>query len=286
MAGFPLTAWAVRHPLGQDADALLDALARGHTPSSTPQIDEAELAEALFEEMAEACAAARERWGASRVAVILGSAAPTAPEPLNRLSSALSLARRHAGITGPAYHVAATGAGGAKALASAERLLRASLADAVLVGGIDDGVGALLLLESHGEAFVRLRASAEATGRTNAETFDHATARAVMESAWAKVGRAPLGYVHAHASDPEPHAQAEKQAIEAMSDTAPRRATRSILRSGGAAAGAIDTVLAAASLTRGYAPGPAPLELEHDRVLIHAFSSGGQHVALVLEARA
>ncbi|MCH9684205.1 MAG: hypothetical protein K0V04_22420 [Deltaproteobacteria bacterium] len=285
MAGFPLTAWAVRHPLGDDADRLLDALASPGAAAAPTSEPAAAVAEALFEEMAPHCARACQRWGASRVAVILGSAAPTAPEPLARLSVMLSLARRHTGITGPAYHVAATGAGGAKALASAERLLRASLADAVVVGGIDEGQGALLLLESHGEAFVRLRSSAEATGSTDAQRLDDAAARRAIDGAWTAARRPPLGYVHTHAAATEPLGEAEAEVVRALCGPIPHRATRSALHSVGAAAGAIDAVLAAACLARGYAPGPTPPELQHDRVLVHAFSSGGHHVALLLEAR-
>lgn len=290
MAGFPLTAWVLRHPWGIDADAVLDRLRASTPPEAAEPLAAIELATRLLDELAPSCAKACARWGASRVAVILGSAAPTIAEPLSRLSAMLSHVRDHTEICGPAYHVAATEAGGAKALASADRMLRASLADAVLVGGIDDGQGALLLVERHGEAFIDLRASAEATGSTTASQLDEAATERALAAAWAGGGRAPLGYVHAHTAAGDPHAAAERRVVAALLGDVPHCATRARLHlargSTGVGASAIDTVLAAASLVRGYTPQPEPCELEHDRVLLHAFSPRGHHVALLLEARA
>ena len=286
MAGFPVTAWALRHPWGADADVVLDRLRTRVPPTTAEPVAAAELATTLLDELASACAEARARWGASRVAVILGSAAPSVEQPLSRLSEVLGQVRQRAGLDGPAYHVAATEAGGVKALASADRMLRASLADAVLVGGIDDDHGALLLVERHGEAFVDLHATAEATGATDHARLDEAAAERALTAAWATRGRPPVGYVHAHAHAEGPHAAAERRVIEALLGEIPCCGTRSHLGSTGAGAGAIDVVLAAASLTRGYTPEPMPRELEHDRVLVHAFSPRGHHVALLLEARA
>lgn len=284
MPGFPLTAWALRHPWGTDADAVLERL-RDPPSLAAPPTPAAALATELLDELAEGCARACERWGTSRVAVILGSAAPTDEHPLDRLSTMLALVRRSTSIAGPAYHVAATGVGGAKALASADRLLRASLADAVLVGGVDDGHGAMLLVERHGDAFVELRASAEASGVTDPERLDEASAERVVAAAWAAGGRPPLGYVHAHADADDPHGQAERRVLQALLGAVPCCSTRTGTSSTGAAAGAVDAVLAAASLVRGYTPEASPRELEHDRVLAHGFSPGGHHVALLLEAR-
>lgn len=286
MPGFPLTAWALRHPWGTHADAVLDRLrdppAPRDDPSPTPA---ATLATALLDELAGACARACERWGTSRVAVILGSAPPTDAQPLDRLSSMLALVRGRTRIAGPAYHVAATGVGGAKALASADRLLRASLADAVLVGGVDDDQAALLLVERHGDAFVELRASAEASGLPDPDHLDTASLERAALAAWSAGGRPPLGYVHAHAAEGSPHAEIERRVLRALVGAVPCCSTRTGTRPAGAAAGAIDAVLAAASLVRGRTPEPEPRELEHDRVLAHAFSPGGHHVALLLEAR-
>lgn len=285
MAGFPLTAWALRHPWGTDANAVLDALREPSPRPAMALLTADEVAAALLDELSPCCARACERWGTSRVAVILGSAAPTDAPPLDRLSTMLAAVRGRTGIAGPAYHVGATGVGGTKALASADRMLRAALADAVLVGGVDDDRGAMLLVERHGDAFVELRATAEATGPAEADDLDEASIERVVTAAWAAAGRPPLGYVHAHADADDPHGQAERRVLRALLGPVACCSTRTGSPRTGAAAGSIDMVLAVASLVRGYTPEPAPRELEHDRVLAHAFSPSGHHVALLLEAR-
>lgn len=274
MAGFPLTAWTIAHPWGDDVDAVLDRV-RGSTrePSTSTLADGG--GRDLLEEITPRCLAACERWGPSRVAIVLGST-PTAiaQERLQPSSALMDRARERTGIAGPAYRVMAPGASGAKALASAERLLRASLVDAVLAGGLDDDMGALVLLESHGEAFVRLVASAEATADIGADGRDeHATERAI-ERAWDAAGRAPLGYAQLRSME-------ESGVVgDVLSCSLPPT-----LHPPGSAAGALEAVLAAASLVRGFVPEPTPRELEHDRVLVHAVGTAGHHVALVLEAR-
>lgn len=285
MPGFPLTAWALRHPWGAHADAVLDRLRDPPPPFGAAPTPAATLATALLDELAPSCARACARWGTSRVAVILASAAPTDAHPLDRLAAMLATVRERTRIAGPAYHVAAPGVGGIKALASADRLLRASLADAVLVGGVDDGRGALLLVERHGDAFVELRASAEASGIPDPEPLDEATAARAVSDAWEAGGCPPLGYVHAHAHANDPHAEAERRVLRTLLGAVPCCSTRAGAATGDAAAGAVDAVLAAASLVRGYTPEAVPRELEHDRVLAHAFSPSGHHVALLLEAR-
>jgi 3-oxoacyl-(acyl-carrier-protein) synthase len=285
MPGFPLTAWALRHPWGADTNAVLDRLRDPSTGDDATPAPAVTLATALLDELAERCAQACARWGTSRVAVILGGTVPSDEQPLDRLSTMLALVRRSTSIAGPAYHVAATGGGGAKALASADRLLRASLADAVLVGGVDDGCGAMLLIERHGDAFVELRASAEASGAADPEQLDEAAVERSTMAAWTAGRRSPLGYVHAHAHADGPHAAAERRVLQALLGAVPCCCTRTRASTIGTADGAVDAVLAAASLVRGYTPEPVPRELEHDRVLVHAFSPGGSHVALLLEAR-
>lgn len=285
MAGFPLTAWALRHPWGTEANAVLDALREPSPPSAATRATSDAVAAALLDELAPCCARACERWGSSRVAVILGSAAPTHDEPQDRLSTRLAAVRDRTGIGGPAYHVGATGVGGIKALASADRMLRAALADAVLVGGVDDGCGAMLLVERHGDAFVELRATAEATGPAEADDLDQASIERAVTAAWAAAGRPPLGYVHAHAHPDDPYGRAERRVLRALLGAVACCCTHTGSPRTGAAAGSIDLVLAIASLVRGYTPEPSPRELEHDRVLAHAFSPSGHHVALLLEAR-
>ena len=116
--------------------------------------------------------------------------------------------------------------------------------------------------------------------------LDEASAARVMHGAWSAVGSPALGYVHLHAPDALPtHAEAERRATQQHWPTVPACTTRTGIPTEGAAAGAIDAVLAAAALVAGYTPDAARRELEHDRALVHAFSPGGHHVALLLEAR-
>lgn len=286
MPGFPVTAWALRHPWGTSAHAVLDRL---REPSSaadgglaTPEM----VASALLDELSTPCERACERWGASRVAAILGSAVPIDELPLDRLSSMMAQVRHHTGIAGPAYHVVATGVGEIKALVAADRLLRASLVDAVLVGGMDDDRGAMLLVERHGDAFVELRATAEAVGPLEPEGPDEAAMGRVLATAWAAVGRPPLGYVHTHYDADDPHGAVEHRVLHEHLGAVVCCSTRASSPRTGAAASSIDAVLAVASLVRGYTPEAVPRELEHDRVLMHALSRRGHHVAVLFEARA
>ncbi|MCA9649216.1 MAG: hypothetical protein KC501_04870 [Myxococcales bacterium] len=283
MAGLPLTAWAIEHPWGDDTDAVLDRLHR--EPALPPAPAPARSTSALLERIAPRGVEACERWGPSRVAIVLGSVAPRVDEPLLRLSTTLEAIRERIRSAGPAYHVAATGAGGAKAIASAGRLLRAGLADAVLAGGIDDGMGALVLIEKHGDSFVQLEASAETSGSTDADHLDEAAMERALTRALAAVGDPALGYVQLHAPAGSGLVAVERRVVQSVLGATPSCMLRDPSRPEGAAAGAVGVVLAAASLLRGFAPEPEPRELEHDRVLVHAFSPGGHHVALVLGAR-
>lgn len=283
MAGFPLTAWAIRHPLGDEAELVLRGLSSAPgTRTSSPRTEEPILT-GLLDELADPCAQACERWGRSRVAVILGSTAPSTEHPLADLATMLEQVRDKTGIVGPAYHVAAAGVGGTKALASAQRLLRASLADAAIVGGVECDRGGLLLVEKHGDALVHIVSSAESTGPLDADVPDEAAVRRAMTQAWAAADNRPLGYVHVHAGPSDPAFAVESGVAQTLCEAAPC-CTTATLRSE-VSTGAVDMVLAAASLLRGFTPQAQPQELAHDPMLMHAFSSSGQHVSVVLEAR-
>jgi len=118
----------------------------------------ARLAIAGLAEIAPAVARAVARWGSARVALIVG----TTTAGLGRTEEAVSVARRDgalpadydlhrqhsfgslieavragAGVAGPSYVVSTACSASAKAIASAQRLLDAGAADAVLVGGVD-----------------------------------------------------------------------------------------------------------------------------------------------------
>jgi len=276
MAGFPLTAWALRHPWGDDPDVVFDRL---REPSSVvaseprPEFDRlGELLDALDSDRRRACS----RWGSSRVAVVLGMA--QAQPTRERLAAVQSMTAERTAVGGAIYQRLGTEAPIA-AMASAQRLLRASMADAVLVIGLDDERGSIILLERHGDAFVELCASAEATGTTTQTALDESAVAQVVTSVWSAVGRMPLGAVHTGDPDLDPRADTERRALRDVLGPVHCCSIPGTSR-------VADVVLAATSLVRGFAPGPDAPEFEHERFLVHGFSSTGQHVALLLRTRA
>ena len=113
----------------------------------------------------EAAAAARERYGAGRVALILGTSTsaigeteeaytqvdadgrfqPAQRRPLVHTPHSLGMFVQAAlGLTGPCETISTACSSSAKAFASAERLIRLGLADAAVVGGVDTLCGSVL----------------------------------------------------------------------------------------------------------------------------------------------
>ncbi|WP_431125743.1 beta-ketoacyl-[acyl-carrier-protein] synthase family protein [Variovorax paradoxus] len=113
----------------------------------------------------EAVAAARARYGASRIALILGTSTSSIGEtelaytqldadglfPENQRRAAVhtphSLAmfvQQVLGLTGPSETISTACSSSAKVFASAERLIRLGLADAAVVGGVDTLCGSVL----------------------------------------------------------------------------------------------------------------------------------------------
>lgn len=118
----------------------------------------ARLALMLAESIRPGIARATQRWGADRVAVVLGTStgglleteqayrSASAEKPLPRgysllnthsLSATAELLKEALGLRGPAWMVSTACSSSAKALASAQRLLHAGVVDAVLTGGVD-----------------------------------------------------------------------------------------------------------------------------------------------------
>lgn len=106
--------------------------------------------------MGASLAAARARYGPSRMGVVVGtttsgvaeslqavlhSVAGVAPAPFHyhqqEMSSPSMFLAAHLGFEGPAFTVSTACSSSAKAMASARRLLKLDLVDAVLVGGVD-----------------------------------------------------------------------------------------------------------------------------------------------------
>lgn len=113
----------------------------------------------------EAAAGARERYGASRVALILGTSTsaigeteeaytqvdadgrfqPAQRRPLVHTPHSLGMFVQAAlGLSGPCETISTACSSSAKAFASAERLIRLGLADAAIVGGVDTLCGSVL----------------------------------------------------------------------------------------------------------------------------------------------
>lgn len=139
----------------------------GVVPGLLPALDEAlpvklrsrnnALLAVVLEGLRAPVQAAIERFGPARVAVVLGTSAAGVAEgeaaarrrrsagdwPVDydyaqqELGSASAFVARALGTQGPAHVISTACSSGAKALASAARLLRAGLADAVVAGGVD-----------------------------------------------------------------------------------------------------------------------------------------------------
>jgi len=187
---YPITAFSLCCGLGQTTAEAVATLRAGHRglrevpfevpfetvtgtlPTEPPPLPEplrgqdsrtARLAALAFREIAPAVEAARERWGADRLGLVLGTstggidrteafhfdwygagaARPSTPPP------GYDYHRQHcfhafgdtlaalSGIEGPRYVVSTACSSSAKVFASAQRLLDLDLVDAVLVGGAD-----------------------------------------------------------------------------------------------------------------------------------------------------
>lgn len=112
---------------------------------------------ALLPELRGALDAALARFGPQRIAIVLGVSAAGLQEGLaaarqfradatwpagyhyaqQEMGNAAAFLARELGVAGPAYTVSTACSSGAKALASAARLLRADFADLVIAGGVD-----------------------------------------------------------------------------------------------------------------------------------------------------
>lgn len=171
MSGFVLSALGIVSPLGRGKAATARALFAGTKvvqgggiddplpPSSWTEGDcrNNRLMQVALDEIADAVAAARVRYGAARIAVVLGTStsgvaeADLALEAFDRdgrwpagfnyrqqeLGGLAEHAARHLGLTGPAYTVSTACSSSAKVFASARRLIRAGVVDAAVVGGAD-----------------------------------------------------------------------------------------------------------------------------------------------------
>ena len=191
MQPLPITALALCNGMGPDTAAVLAALRSGRSglgpcppefeltatvgalagplpalPAALADHDtrQARIAALALAELQAPLARARARWGADRIAVVLGTstggigaserayahahahggALPPgySVETSHALDAVLHVARvLGGGLAGPAYIVSTACSSSAKVLASAQRLIEAGLCDAALVGGVDSLCG-------------------------------------------------------------------------------------------------------------------------------------------------
>ena len=187
--GIPITAYSACNGLGQTTAEVLDGLFAGRRgltladpslgvstwvgaiPGELPALDQrlapilagfdsrqARIAQLVTIPLLPAVERAKQRWGAARVGLILGTstAGIAASEQawvhhreFGALPSDYALERQHAlyatievvraltGVRGPGYVVSTACSSSGKVFASAERLLAAGIVDAVVVGGVD-----------------------------------------------------------------------------------------------------------------------------------------------------
>jgi 3-oxoacyl-[acyl-carrier-protein] synthase-1 len=187
--GIPITAYSACNGLGQTTAEVLDGLFAGRrgltpaepwlgvstwvgaVPGELPKLDtsldpalegydsrQARITQLVTVPILPAVERAKQRWGAGRVGLILGTStagiaeseqawvyhrdhgelpAGYAIERQHALYATVEVVRRLTGVRGPGYVVSTACSSSGKVFASARRLLAAGIVDAVLVGGVD-----------------------------------------------------------------------------------------------------------------------------------------------------
>ncbi len=273
----------------------------------------ARMALAVIEGMGREVASAVRRWGSSRVAIVLGTSTGGILESerafrthaaTGRLPDRFDFDRQHAfhgfleavrastGARGPAYVVSTACSSSGKVLGTAQRLIAADLADAVVTGGVDtlcdttlrgfgslqalsrgpcrpfsterDGTsigegGAFLLVERNGEGRVLLLGVGESS---DAYHMSHPHpeglgARLAMEEAMRQAGLdgSAIDHVNAHGTGTVANDAVEARAIAATVGTAAAvTSTKCYTGHLLGAAGATEAVFAALAIERGVVP--------------------------------
>lgn len=295
LPGRALAVGRVRSPL----------LALDHLPVEQQSRNNALLLTALLP-LRPAVDAALARFGAARVGVVLGSSTSGIGEAERafagrRRDGALDTAFRleqqelgapaaclaqAIGSRGPAYTVSTACSSGAKALASAARLLNAGFCDAVIAGGVDSlcrftvagfaaldaispercnplsanrrginiGEGAALFVVSRDESPLRLSGWGETADAHHMSAPDPsgAGARRAMSAALARAGldAAAIDYVNLHGTATAHNDAMEARAVHALfGATTPVSSTKPLTGHTLGAAGAIEAAIAALVLT-------------------------------------
>lgn len=331
--GHPITAIALCNALGVDTGTVTAAIARGASglaaqgdapglhgscgeleplPASLRDHDtrQARIAAQTVMQIEGAIDRANRRWGASRVAIVIGTSTggiaateavwtPGVPLPASfdlyrhhAMSATIDVVRALSGARGPGHAISTACSSSAKAFASAQRLIDADLADAVIVGGVDslcemtirgfaslelvapagcrplsaerNGLslgegGALALLERRGDAATRIVAvgeSCDAYHMSAPHPEGDGAARAMLDAlARAGIGAAEIGFVNAHATGTLLNDAAEAKAItRVLGSRVPVVATKGYTGHLLGAAGATEVILTAIALADGRVP--------------------------------
>jgi 3-oxoacyl-[acyl-carrier-protein] synthase-1 len=321
-------------PIDVPFTTVTGAVAEPHPPppSSFAAWDSRVLRIALmaFEEVAARVDGARRRWGDARVALVMATStggimttedAYFGWRKTGQLDPAHDLKRKHqfaaftevlaslTGVTGPRYVVSTACSSSGKCIASAERLVRAGLADAVLVSGVDSlchttvrgfhslgvlsptpcrpfgadrpgmnvGEGAAFLLlerEGDGPRVLGVGESSDAF-HMSAPDPEGNGARLAMERALAAAKLAPqdVDHINAHGTGTARNDTAEAKAIFALFGAeVPVVSTKGYTGHTLGAGGATEAVFSILALEEGYIPvslGADPVDPEISIHVVH-----------------
>lgn len=221
--------------------------------------------------------------------------------------SVLHVVATLAGAKGPDWMVSTACTSSAKPLASAQRLIAADMADAVLVGGIDtlcsmtllgffsldalssapcrpfgdkrDGIsigegGGLLLLERDGDAIAMLESVGESSDayHISAPHPGGQGARDAMERALAMAGRKPadVDHINAHGTGTQLNDSAEAKAISALfGDEIPVVSTKGYTGHTLGGAGATEAAISILALQEGWLPPSLGAETKDPKITIN-----------------
>ncbi|TWI13305.1 beta-ketoacyl-ACP synthase [Aerolutibacter ruishenii] len=294
--GRPLPLGAVQSALPDLADCEMPFRSRNNA-----------LLRAAFAQIREATAAAIERHGAHRVAVVIGTSTSGIGEPERALPHLLAhgqwpadfhyeqqemgapsrFVARESGARGPAWTISTACSSSAKALASAARLLRAGIVDAVIAGGADslcaftiggfsalesvsarrcnpfsrhrDGInigeGAALFLLTRGPGPVRLAGWGESSDahHMSAPEPQGTGAIAAIAQALARggIGADDVGYVNLHGTaTPQNDAMESRAVFATLGEAVPMSSTKPLTGHALGAAGAIEAGLCWLAMAR------------------------------------
>lgn len=272
------------------------------------------IAQRALSQVSAAVEATRLRLGSDRIGVIVGTSTGglDATEPAYRVyretqhhHDGFTLRRAHAfdalavwlretlRLSGPTYAVSTACTSSAKAVASARRLLRTDVCDAVLIAGVDalcettvrgfhglsvlseqaarpfssqrDGIhigeaAALFLLENEGEGATYVRGIGESSDAhsMSAPHPDGLGAALAMQGALRDAGIAPdqVDYINAHGTGTEQNDAAEAAAMRTVfgEQSPPVSSTKGVTGHTLGACGALEAIACAVAIQRGELP--------------------------------